>query len=340
MKIKNNLIYSIIIIFFFVFVLELYARFNNPSWHENDSILGWNLKKNFSHKYIQKDLKGNIYQALLETNKYSLRFNKNINTANPDILVIGDSFVADPYVSNDKMWFSILADQISKKENKPMIVYAGGGGGYATYQEYLLSQRLSKILKPKIFILQFCSNDFGANIYEIEKKNSNLNEFLRRPYPKNEKSFFENSFIAKITRSKLIGESKIYNKLLWRISIFKNSNNLKKKLPSDNSLITESEIVTFKYLKKIRKEFKESKAYMVNCEISSKGGALNAKWKKLALDSGFIPLENANIAIEKSLNKNLNIFYKDGGHFNELGNYIYGKAIYENMKTMFKNLHD
>ena len=120
MNTKNNffllLLITVIFIFFIIF-LELYARYNNPSWHQNDSVLGWNLKRNFSNKYIQSDFKGNIYEALLETNKYSLRFNKNVTTTNPDILVIGDSFVADPYASNDKMWFSILADQISKKEN-------------------------------------------------------------------------------------------------------------------------------------------------------------------------------------------------------------------------------
>jgi hypothetical protein len=335
MNTKNNffllLLITVIFIFFIIF-LELYARYNNPSWHQNDSVLGWNLKRNFSNKYIQSDFKGNIYEVLLETNKYSLRFNKNVNTTNPDILVIGDSFVADPYASNDKMWFSVLADKMSKKQNKPIIVFAGGGGGYATYQEFLLSQRLSKILTPKIFILQFCSNDFGANIYEIEKNFTNLNQSLRRPYPKEEKSFFESSLIAKITRLPIIGDSKIYNYLLWRISKLNILNNSKKnKMLFNTKLEAEAEIITLKYLKKIRNEFKESVAYMVNCEIYSKGGMSNAKWKNFAVESNFIPLERANFEIEKSIRINMNIFYKDGGHFNELGNYIFGKVIFEEM---------
>mgnify|MGYP000495241162 CR=1 FL=1 len=324
-------LFLIFLFFFLAFSVEIYARYKNPSWHVNDQILGWNLKKNFKHTYIQTDQRKNTYEAKIETNKYSLRFNNKKKTNRPDILVIGDSFVADPYVSNEKMWFSILAHEISKKENREVTVLAGGGGGFATYQEFLLSQRLSRILKPKIFILQFCSNDFGANVFEVENSKSVYNTILRRPYPINEKSLFNSSLLAKVARTPIIGDSKIFNYLLFRYGLImekykSTSTNISE--PEEKKLKKKMERITLFYLKKIRQEFNNSKAFMVNCEIYSDVGSLNLKWKDYAIRAGFIPIEEGNVEIEKKLKNKANIFYRDGGHWNELGNYIFGKNTY------------
>ena len=72
----------------------------------------------------------------------------------------------------------------------------------------------------------------------------------------------------------------------------------------------------------------------VNCEIYSKGGLLNSKWKDYAYATGYVPIEQGNLEIEKSIEKKLNIFYRDGGHFNELGNYIYGKGFFDEFVTI------
>ena len=53
---------------------------------------------------------------------------------------------------------------------------------WGTYQNLLLARDLSKILKPDMFILQFCFNDYTNNLYEWEKHSVYRNQFLRRPY--------------------------------------------------------------------------------------------------------------------------------------------------------------
>ena len=54
--------------------------------------------------------------------------------------------------------------------------------GWGTYQSLLLARDLSKILKPDMFILQFCHNDYMNNLYEWERHSLHRNQFFRRPY--------------------------------------------------------------------------------------------------------------------------------------------------------------
>ena len=93
-------------------------------------------------------------------------------------------------------------------------VLAGGTGGWGTYQELLLSERLARTIKPNLFVLQFCSNDFQNNSYEWETKTIVRGQYMRRPYasldahgPK-----YVPGIIAAIYRS-FIGKSRLFNRI-------------------------------------------------------------------------------------------------------------------------------
>lgn len=319
-----------------IFIIEIFARIKNPSWNEYDEEMGWKLKKNYIYNYKNKDFLGNEFISNFKTNKYSLRYNlKDNEIEKTDILVIGDSFTADPYVSNEKMWYSVIAQNISSEQNRHIKVMAGGGGGYATSQELLLSRRLSKIINPKIFILQFCSNDWGANIYDIEKNSSNLNQFVRRPFIENNNIIYDQSLLSKIFRQKYFSESKILNKLLY---IYNNEVYSKRKkkisLIEKNKLDLESMKVTSSLLKEIKNNFKHSQAFMVNCDNDKTFP--NNYWKKIAQENNFIPIENGNIKIKSAKKNKLNIYSADKNHWNELGNKIFGEGTYEEMRKYLK----
>jgi lysophospholipase L1-like esterase len=331
-------LYIFILIFIIIFI-EIYARLTNPSWHEFDKETGWILKKNFNHTYKNKDSLGAEYISNIRTNKYGLRYNsensKNNDVQKIDILVIGDSFTADPYVSNEKMWYSVIAKNISSEKKKNINIMAGGGGGYTTSQELLLSRRLSKIIKPDIFILQFCSNDWGANIYEVEKNSNQLNQFIRRPFIINNKIIYDQSLLSVIFRQKYVSESKILNKLL---NIYNNKVYLKKikKITSKekNKLALDSIKITSSLLKEIRNNFKYSQAFMVTCD--NEKTFPNNYWKKIALKNNFIPIENGNTKINSARENKLNIHFSDNAHWNELGNNIFGEGTYQEMKKYIK----
>ena len=318
-----------VVLMMFIFSLELFARFKKPSWHTSDPEIGWKLKNNFSHTYKNYDQDRNLYYSKFNTNEDGLRIYGKKNSK-IKILIIGDSFTAEPYAGNDEMWFSHLSKEIKEYTKNDVIVYAGGGGGYSTLQEFLFLNKINKKYDYDIFILQFCSNDFGSNLFEAETSGNNFNQFFKRPYMnENKKIIFYNSFFANLFKTKLIGESRFFNKMLFLISKYKKDKPLNN---IDRNLIEKKSInITKHLLTKIRSVIKSDNAYMVNCENSSNG--LNKYWKLIANDNNFIPLDLPNIAIDKALKKNEKIVFNDLGHFNNYGNEIFGKAVFKQLKN-------
>ena len=123
----------------------------------------------------------------------------------------------DAHTSNDLSWFGHLRLNLEKILNKEIVIYAIGGGGYGTNQQYIKTKnflRKSKI-EPQIIILQFCINDFMNNSYEWEKETVNYGQYLRRPYfIDNNHFYFDNSALGKIIRNKYFSYLKSPNYLM------------------------------------------------------------------------------------------------------------------------------
>ena len=321
------------IVFFLIF--DFYLKKKNPRWHTFDKELGWKIRDNFNHTYNQITSKGIPYKVDYRTNSIGLRYNDDDgkNLKDIDVLIIGDSFTADPYSSNDLMWYSILTNELSLKYKKKINVLAGGGGGYANIQQLILTNKLKDLINPKIFILQFCSNDFGANVYDIEK-NGSFNQYIYRPFLIDNEFVFESSFIGKILRTKFIADSKILGRVLYEFTLWKNKRPQDKEyLKNKEELINISVEKTSSILNKIRNNFPDSKSFMVNCDITKEYP--NSLWKKIAIKNNFIPLERGNLIINQNTDKD--IWYMDGGHFNDYGNELFGKSTYEEMIEHLKS---
>jgi lysophospholipase L1-like esterase len=315
------------IIFFLIF--DYYLKKNNPRWHTFDKELGWKIRENFDYTYKQITSRGIPYKVDYKTNNIGLRYNNDNekNLKDIDVLVIGDSFTADPYSSNDLMWYSILTNELSLKFNKKINVLSGGGGGYANTQQLILTNKLKDLIKPKIFILQFCVNDFGANVFEIEK-NGTFNQYIYRPFLINNEFVFESSFVGKILRTKFIANSKILGRILYEFTLWKNKRPKNKEYLKNKEQLTDISVEkTSSILNRIRNNFPDSKSFMVNCDITNEYP--NSLWKEIAIKNNFVPLENGNLIINQNTDKD--IWFSDGGHFNDYGNELFGKGTYEEM---------
>ena len=95
------------------------------------------------------------------------------------IFFVGDSFTAD-YLYG-KMYFDII------KQNLDIEVFAYGGFGYSTMQEYLVINRYIDKIRPDLVVLQVCSNDFINNSWDMERKSYIHNNYNMRPYYENGK---------------------------------------------------------------------------------------------------------------------------------------------------------
>ena len=329
---------------YFFFCVEFYLKYKKPSPYLYDSELGWTLKKDFKYTYKEKDLYNNQYSSFYSTNSFGARsfIQKGyLNQINQSIkiLVVGDSFTMDPYVGNNEMWYSILANKMSKNTKQNVEVLAFGGGAYGSLQQLLLLQRYKKDIdnfSPNILILQFCSNDFANNSFNIEKASFALSQYMRRPYLINDEIYYYNSlFTFFFKKNILTRESRIFAKSIFLFEFFV------KKYFLSNSNITENKIneaknITQNILTKIRNLYPNTESYIFSC--SNNTSELNRDWKKLAKQSNFIILEESSNFIDKASNLNTKVFYKDGGHLNILGNLLWGNLIYEDItknKTRF-----
>ncbi|MEJ2033982.1 MAG: hypothetical protein P8Y63_13320, partial [Deltaproteobacteria bacterium] len=97
---------------FLVFILasgELITRiFGATIVYEYNKELGWEPKKNFSHKIQVVDKSGERYFVKYSSNKYGFREFGKLNNKNKRVLFVGDSWTGDPNTSDDDAYFGIV----------------------------------------------------------------------------------------------------------------------------------------------------------------------------------------------------------------------------------------
>lgn len=134
--------------------------------------------------------------------------------------------------------------------------------------------------------------------------------------------YYDQSFFSKLLRTQFLGESRILNKILFWYGNNKNQKEI------NNELKDYSYDITKTILKKIRSLYPGKKFFIFNCEYSDN------RWEKLAKETNFIPIIESSINLKKAKKNNLKIYYRDGGHYNELGHEIIGLSIAENKQLL------
>jgi lysophospholipase L1-like esterase len=316
-------------IFFFFFlvliILEIILNSISPSVYESDKTLGWKLKKNFSHQFKRQSLKKKDYIVNFFTNENGMIEYDNTNKPNKTILVIGDSFSTDPNVGNESFWYTIMKKKLENELNIKINIFASGGGGYSSTQEYLAFKQAIQSVKPDFLILQFCINDFQNNLLEWEKKNFSFNQYLRRPYIDNNGNIYkEKNFIDYVPN--IISTSRLFNIFLSRLGNLLSNfypldlNSEEMKNIKDNSIK-----ITKTNLEKIYSINNKIKKIIVNCKEPE--AEPDIFWKKISKEIGFEVLVNNTIDIKKAIYKGKDIYSSDGGHYNVIGNEIFGLSV-------------
>ena len=142
-----------------------------------DDKLGWRPTENFVRYREGLDAGGQEYKVEYTTNKDGFRIFGNQKTKyRKKVLFIGDSFTLAKDVSKNKTYYGNLKDIL------PIEVFAYGGGGYGTLQEYMIIDKYIDQIRPDSIVLQFSSNDFINNHYELERRSYINNNCMRRPY--------------------------------------------------------------------------------------------------------------------------------------------------------------
>lgn len=138
---------------------------------------GWLPTKNHQFSVEKIDAAGTRYMVDFKTDSNGFRIYGDPEAKDrKKVLFLGDSFTQAVDVSNSKTYYGILAD------NMPIEVFSIGGGGYGTLQEYMQLDKYVDEIRPDIVVIQFSSNDFINNSYELEAASNRNNNGMRRPY--------------------------------------------------------------------------------------------------------------------------------------------------------------
>jgi lysophospholipase L1-like esterase len=286
-------------------------------------------------------LGGQRYVADFATNREGFRVFGSNAKAPFRILVLGDSFTADPYGSDDKMWYGKMAERLAAHMHRPQrdfYVLAGGGGGWGTYQELLLSQRIAHTVKPNLFVLQFCSNDFQNNSYEWESKSVTRGQWMRRPFwnPLTGKTRYAPGILPILYRS-VLGETRLFSRtdsVMAGIQ-FKRYGGYFEPLPPDVTAKYERDSIalTRLLLTKLRQEYNGIPAVMVNCDGDESGP--NKRWANLARDAGFIPLAGPSDFLRSLKDpERKTVLNSDGSHLSNVGNQRYGAIAGDELASL------
>jgi lysophospholipase L1-like esterase len=189
-----------------------------------------------------------------------------------------------------------------------------------------------------LFVLQFCSDDFRNNSYEWESKTVARGIYMRRPYASmgGEGPKYAPGIMGAIYRS-FIGKSRFFNRVdNFIVGIqYKRHGIYSGALPADVEAKYERDSVpvTRMLLTRLRKNYRDVPAVMVNCDGNEAGP--NKYWKSIARDAGFIPLSGPSDSL-RSLkpDERKNMYYADGVHLSDAGNQLFGSIAGDEIASL------
>lgn len=331
-----------IFMFFAVCIILVDVLYFNPrdqrlSPYEYDEAMGWLPKRDFSRNIPQKDAAGNKYNAFLAYDHHRFRAYGDPATRKTKILFLGDSYTGDPFTGNQEMYFSVVKSALREKYKKDVELFAAGGGGYGTLQEYLLVKEQLKIIKPDIFVLQFSDNDFMNNLREWESQEIVRNQTFYRPYYSAKSGNIQYSTSPFVRCYKFLYNNSYFFRrsdiILQRLQ-YKYYGDYSRKFAQQEleQLEKDSYDVTRHVLLLLKNEFSKDAQLFIMIDVTD-DKHINELQLTLAKEAGYIPLlfPMQNLNKFEAENKNAVLRHADGGHLNILGNKILGEGLAEEL---------
>ena len=174
--------------------------------------LGWKATANYQVRYRLRGA-----DAAQQTITYSsvgdgFRVWGDVSTTRPKLLIIGDSFTQAVNIPTEKTYAALLSKALDVE------VFSYGGGGFGTLQQLMVLEDVIDKINPDVVLLQFCSNDFINNSFQLESKSKINNNRLLRPYlGSSGEIFYRNPSFENALLSNLFQTSRLFNRLAGRL---------------------------------------------------------------------------------------------------------------------------
>jgi len=323
-RLRKLALVSLLGIAFLALVGEVAVRtFGRSMVYERDDVLGWRPKADFSARLTARDQTGASYDVDYSAGSYGFRAFGDASAGRERVLFVGDSFTGDPNTSNAESYFGVVAERL------PVEVFAIGGSGYGTLQELLLVRQLAGVVKPDVFVLQYCPNDLSDNSFAIESRMSHVrNQKNLRPYLVGDAIVFR---LPKRHPYLLLYEnSRLFRKLDFELMVLQFALDQRSGATHDaEAIATEraaSVALTTDLLSKIAAAMpRGTRLITFSCDTSSREET--ETWQAIAHAAGFEAATSVSEAVEAAERGGQAVRIADGMHWNRLGNRIAGEEL-------------
>jgi hypothetical protein len=305
--------------------------------YDRDAETGWALRRNLRLEFGQKDAAGVEFLARFSTDDSGWLASADRTSPRPRLLFVGDSFTADPFVSNSDAYYSVVKNRVDAD------VFAMGASGFGTLQQLILLERSYRAIRPDVIVLQFCANDFENNSVELEARTANRSQRFARPYYANGRRMFLQGY-ASLYRL-LIDRSRAFSFVDRQLSVLEQQY-FKPTVTLD--VFDRAEAITLDLLKQIKATAKETHRFATfNCfsEATDQLGsgvkiaagsnaALTKRWERVARAAGFETWPEIARTVDDAESHGAVVRMSDRAHWNRLGHEIAGKVLAERLRHL------
>lgn len=236
-----------------------------------------------------------------------------------NFLVVGDSFTDGEGVREDAIYYRVIEEKLGGS------LFAYGGSGYGSLQEYLVVDEYIDKVKPTLILWQVDANDFYNNSWKFESAFCmGKGNTLRRPY------FINGKIEYRYPR--FLGILGIHSRLFYRLSLEVERSLMLvcSKLPQnperEKTLLEESKQIT----EQIARMMKERAGPVpVVAFLSSGSGVYPDDFREIFKNSGIDFIDGVPEAVreaERVRGRDLSLGPKIG-HWNEEGSRVVGEFL-------------
>jgi len=291
-----------------------------------EGYLGWQTTPNLRNTQVWPGY-GEVQYS---SGPYGFRVFGDVNTDKMKILVIGDSFTNARQISDGKVYYNYL-----QQLNPQIELFAYGGGGYGTLQEFMVLEKYYNEIKPDLILWQFCGNDLINNSHALESISLLHNNLMICPYYNRRKDKIEWLFPDPDHGwfGNFINQSYVLKMLKINRNIHKNeSDQLERHLTADDPLLIESVETTKAIMAKVKQKASGTPIVAFAALLDEISAVRDETFAGIAASQGIGYIDNINPGLTRLKKEGVAIDgFQNGGdeHWNETGHRLVGELIYD-----------